>query len=131
MARSARSTRRATIAWRSTSSGDRTPSPSSRDAVTSDIDHAALAALRDEPSSWATKGLPLDKKTTSLAQLVAGRHRLDVAGFSFPIMTLTESALANNVEALAAFSRTRGVELAPHGKTTMAPQLFERQLDAG
>jgi D-serine deaminase-like pyridoxal phosphate-dependent protein len=99
--------------------------------VTSDIDHAALAALRDEPSSWATKGLPLDKKTTSLAQLVAGRHRLDVAGFSFPIMTLTESALANNVEALAAFSRTRGVELAPHGKTTMAPQLFERQLDAG
>ena len=46
-------------------------------------------------------------------------------------MTLVESALANNIEALASFSATRGVDLAPHGKTTMSPQLFERQLAAG
>jgi D-serine deaminase-like pyridoxal phosphate-dependent protein len=99
--------------------------------MTSDIDHTAVAALRDEPSPWATKGLPLERKTASLAELAAGQPRLDLAGFTFPLMTLGESALANNVEALAAFCRTRGVDLAPHGKTTMAPQLFERQLDAG
>jgi len=95
------------------------------------IDHEAVAELRHEPSSWATKGLPFDRKTASPAELAAGHPRLDQAGFTFPLMTLTESDLANNIEALAAFSRVRGVELAPHGKTTMAPQLFERQLDAG
>ena len=99
--------------------------------MTSDIDHAAVAALRSEPSPWATKGLPLDRKNASLAELAAGRPRLDHAGFTFPLMSLTESDLVNNVETLAAFCQARGVQLAPHGKTTMAPQLFERQLDAG
>jgi D-serine deaminase-like pyridoxal phosphate-dependent protein len=46
-------------------------------------------------------------------------------------MTLVESELANNVDVLADFCAIRGVDLAPHGKTTMAPQLFARQLDAG
>ena len=32
---------------------------------------------------------------------------------------------------MAGWCRDRGVELAPHGKTHMAPQLFARQLDAG
>ncbi len=95
------------------------------------IDRDAVAALRLEPSPWLAKGLPLDRKTASPAELAAGHPRLDRSGFTFPLMTLTESALANNIETLAAFSRTRGVDLAPHGKTTMAPQLFERQLDAG
>ena len=29
------------------------------------------------------------------------------------------------------FARQRGVELAPHGKTTMSPELYRRQLEAG
>jgi D-serine dehydratase len=32
---------------------------------------------------------------------------------------------------MQAFARERGLDLAPHGKTTMSPQLFRRQLDAG
>ena len=32
---------------------------------------------------------------------------------------------------MAEYCSTHGVELAPHGKTTMAPQLWRRQLDAG
>jgi D-serine deaminase-like pyridoxal phosphate-dependent protein len=95
------------------------------------IDHAAVAALRDEPLPWSTKGWPLTDKTRSPAGLAAGGPRLDEAGFSFPLMTLTEADLTTNIEALAAFSSARGVALAPHGKTTMAPQLFERQLAAG
>jgi D-serine deaminase-like pyridoxal phosphate-dependent protein len=95
------------------------------------IDREALAALRREPSPWSAKGLPLAHKTASIEELTAGHPRLDEAGFTFPLMTLIESELANDIGVLADFCAIRGVDLAPHGKTTMAPQLFARQLDAG
>jgi D-serine deaminase-like pyridoxal phosphate-dependent protein len=44
---------------------------------------------------------------------------------------LRAEALTHNLTAMAGWCRDRGVELAPHGKTHMAPQLFARQLDAG
>ena len=48
-----------------------------------------------------------------------------------PALVLKESALDNNVAVMAAYARAHGFELAPHGKTTMSPELFRRQLDAG
>ena len=50
---------------------------------------------------------------------------------ALPSLVLKEEALANNLEVMAAYAREHGFLLAPHGKTTMAPQLFRRQLDAG
>jgi D-serine dehydratase len=69
----------------------------------------------------------------------AGRRPVDVAvGTSvvtgdllLPAMVLKESALDNNLRVMAAYARAHGFELAPHGKTTMAPELFRRQLEAG
>ena len=49
----------------------------------------------------------------------------------FPVAVLKEAALAHNLEWMADFTRATGVLLAPHGKTTMAPQLFARQIEAG
>ena len=46
-------------------------------------------------------------------------------------MVLHESALAHNIEAMAAYCAAAGVSHAPHGKTPMAPQLIARQLAAG
>ena len=37
----------------------------------------------------------------------------------------------HNIEVMRRFCQDAGVAIAPHGKTTMAPQLFERQLAAG
>ena len=48
-----------------------------------------------------------------------------------PIAVLKAGALAHNLAWMQAFARERGLDLAPHGKTTMSPQLFRRQLDAG
>src|SRR3954454_1217707 len=50
---------------------------------------------------------------------------------SYPLLTLRESALEHNVAAMADYCRKAGVALAPHGKTTMSPQLASRQLAAG
>lgn len=48
-----------------------------------------------------------------------------------PVLVLRREALEHNLALMAAYCRTHGVELAPHGKTTMAPQLWDRQLLAG
>jgi D-serine deaminase-like pyridoxal phosphate-dependent protein len=48
-----------------------------------------------------------------------------------PAFVLRETALANDIAVLADFCRSHGVSFAPHGKTTMAPAIFRRQMDAG
>jgi D-serine deaminase-like pyridoxal phosphate-dependent protein len=57
----------------------------------------------------------------------AGLHVRDLP---LPVLTLRLTALEHNIEAMAAWCSMRGAGLAPHGKTTMAPQLFARQLEA-
>jgi D-serine deaminase-like pyridoxal phosphate-dependent protein len=48
-----------------------------------------------------------------------------------PMMTLSRSAVAHNVATMASWCRDENLLIAPHGKTTMAPALWNRQLDAG
>lgn len=48
-----------------------------------------------------------------------------------PLAVLRRSALQHNLAWQQRFADERGLGLAPHGKTTMSPQLFRRQLDAG
>jgi D-serine deaminase-like pyridoxal phosphate-dependent protein len=60
---------------------------------------------------------------------VAAGTTLDA--FTTPVLTLDEAAIANNLEVMARWTAERGVSLAPHGKTTMAPALWRRQLTAG
>lgn len=50
---------------------------------------------------------------------------------SLPAAVLYEPCLSHNLEWMRRFMDEYGVKLAPHGKTTMAPKLFRRQLDAG
>jgi D-serine deaminase-like pyridoxal phosphate-dependent protein len=50
---------------------------------------------------------------------------------SLPTAVLYEDKLAHNARWMQQFVAAYGVKLAPHGKTTMAPKLFRRQLDAG
>jgi D-serine dehydratase len=50
---------------------------------------------------------------------------------TFPAMVLRASALESNVATMAAWCRSHGVELAPHGKTSMSPEVTYRQLAAG
>ena len=50
---------------------------------------------------------------------------------SLPAAVLYEDRIEHNLNWMQAFVQKYGVKFAPHGKTTMAPQLFRRQLDAG
>ena len=50
---------------------------------------------------------------------------------SLPAAVLCEEQLAHNLAWMQRFVKKYGMQLAPHGKTTMAPKLFHRQMDAG
>ncbi|GHE98991.1 amino acid deaminase [Thalassotalea profundi] len=50
---------------------------------------------------------------------------------SFPIAVINEQSLLNNAKWMQSFSESSQVKLAPHGKTSMAPELFKLQLEYG
>jgi D-serine dehydratase len=63
--------------------------------------------------------------------MVAEPQNLLRGDLPFPVAVIRESALAHNIRTMAEWTRAHGFALAPHGKTTMCPQIFKRQLDAG
>ena len=75
------------------------------------------------------KGLPGDAAGRTVEEYVAAGP--DLADFWTPMLVLDEEALAHNVAFMAGWLGERDLELMPHGKTTMAPQLWQQQLDAG
>ena len=78
-----------------------------------------------------TKGLGyMDRDLSSRDISPLGWHLLH-EDVSLPVAVLYEDQLAHNLAWMQKFVSTYGAKLAPHGKTTMAPKLFLRQLHAG
>ena len=90
-----------------------------------------LGLLRERPIEPTEKGFGALRGRASAASLAAARLRLPHSGLTYPLLTLRESALRNNLAAMAAWSAEAGVALAPHGKTAMSPELAARQLAHG
>jgi len=77
------------------------------------------------------KGFPHDA-TPVRRSAIAGRGWNVLAGdLPLPIALLKSAAVDHNVAWLQEQARRWGIDLAPHGKTTMSPQFFARQLAAG
>jgi D-serine deaminase-like pyridoxal phosphate-dependent protein len=89
-----------------------------------------IQALRGRPITADEKGFSFLGGATA-ASIAAAKPPLHEAGFSYPLLTLRESALDNNARAMAAYCAAAGVELAPHGKTAMSPELAALQLSHG
>lgn len=75
------------------------------------------------------KAAPLGFTSADVADLL--RTRPPLRDFPTPVVTLSESAVAHNLATMADWCAQAGVALAPHGKTTMSRELWQRQLDAG
>jgi len=88
-----------------------------------------MSELNSALQAPAEKGLPYGAAS---ADVLAGRE-LNVArgDLPLPVLTLSRKAVNHNISTMAAWCAERNVLLAPHGKTTLAPELFRRQLDAG
>ena len=79
----------------------------------------------------------LDHKGFPLHAVV---HRRDLAGLAWdvsrgatatPAATLSRTAIERNAAAMGEWCMQRGVSLAPHGKTTLSPELLHVQVDHG
>ncbi|WP_199551586.1 alanine racemase [Streptomyces sp. N35] len=95
------------------------------------LDREKLRGLGSLELDATVKGFPALPAGTTVDAFTAARPSLFEAGFLPPVMVLRESALDANIARLADFCTTRGLLLAPHGKTMMSPQLAHRQLTAG
>ena len=75
--------------------------------------------------------MPIAAQGSSIADFLATKPNLFTSDFQFPIMILRDSALENNIKRMASYCKSLGFDLAPHVKTSMSPQISQRQLDAG
>ncbi|MFE3825023.1 alanine racemase [Streptomyces sp. NPDC059092] len=77
------------------------------------------------------KGLPPDAEGLTVGALAAERRSLFTGGFTTPVLALSAESVEHNLALLETYAERHGLAFAPHGKTSMAPQLFARQLDRG
>ena len=89
----------------------------------------AAARCHRERLDWHLKAVPPSAHGMQLAQWLDSKPRIEQ--LETPAAVLQADALAHNITAMADWCRAAGIEHMPHGKTTMAPQLWQRQLDAG
>ena len=89
-----------------------------------------LSSLDEQLLHPGVKGLPITEPLRQGAIGVQGWNVLR-ADTSFPVAVLKTSSLQHNLAWMRAFCERHGATLAPHGKTTMSPQLFGAQLANG
>jgi D-serine dehydratase len=93
-------------------------------------DGLVLAALDEQVLQPGIKGLPIREPLRQGAIGVQGWNVLH-ADTGFPVAVLKTAALRHNLDWMRRFCERHRVTLAPHGKTTMSPQLFGAQLANG
>ncbi|MDR6904827.1 D-serine deaminase-like pyridoxal phosphate-dependent protein [Agromyces sp. 3263] len=85
--------------------------------------------LGDEVLAASDTGLPLRAAGLTVRDFLATGPTLEE--FWTPVTVLDARALRRNADTIQAWATAHGMELMPHGKTTMAPALWRLQLDAG
>ncbi|MGR8008591.1 amino acid deaminase [Streptomyces hypolithicus] len=90
-----------------------------------------VGRLANERVDHRFKGLPPDAEGLTVGELAAERRNLFTGGFTTPVLALSAESVEHNLALLETYAERHGLAFAPHGKTSMSPQLFERQLERG
>ncbi|GAA2584627.1 amino acid deaminase [Streptomyces roseoviolaceus] len=99
--------------------------------MTADTAAESLARLAAERVDHRFKGLPPDADGLTVGELAAQRRDLFTGGFATPVLALSAERLEHNLKLMETYAARHGLAFAPHGKTSMAPQLFQRQIEHG
>jgi D-serine dehydratase len=96
------------------------------------LNHRTSARSEDlEGIRSLNKGLGFFGNALEEAEVSGLNWNLLREDLSLPAAVLYEDRLSHNLDWMQRFITAYGVKLAPHGKTTMAPKLFEMQLKGG
>lgn len=94
-------------------------------------DGASIDKLASSPITALNKGVGFLDRPIGPEEIARLDWNLLREDLSLPSAVLYQDKLLNNLNWMQEFIAAYGVKLAPHGKTTMAPKLFEMQLQTG
>jgi D-serine dehydratase len=77
------------------------------------------------------KGFPHHSAPLRCSQMGAQGWNVLAGDLPLPLAVVRREVMQRNLAWMQDFAQSRGLGLAPHGKTSMSPQLFRHQLDAG
>ncbi|WP_291957800.1 alanine racemase [Chelatococcus sp.] len=97
----------------------------------SPLPRLALEPLRAAVLDRSTKGLPPGTEGLTLAAVGEQGWHVLAGDLPLPLAVIRKSVLEANSRWMKAFTALNGLEISPHGKTTMAPQLFDLQVADG
>jgi len=78
-----------------------------------------------------TKSIPLATGAVRLGDVGKQGWNLLRGDLMFPVLALRDARMRENLRLVRDFARHHGVDLAPHGKSTMCPQLYRDQVEIG
>lgn len=90
-----------------------------------------MSALSSRKLNAITKGLPYVGEPIEIAELSTRNWNILQEDVPLPVAIIRRTAMDRNRAAMMSYVREAGVELAPHGKTTLSPEIFAMQLDDG
>ena len=77
------------------------------------------------------KGYPAHYPDIEMADIKQYQWNVLKGDLSLPLAILKNSSLDHNLQWMRNFCLDRGIDIAPHGKTTMSPELYAKQISAG
>jgi D-serine dehydratase len=83
------------------------------------------------PLDARLKGYPPGAPPLHRAQIAAQHWNVLAGDLPLPLAVVQRGALAQNLGWMQRHVQAHGIALAPHGKTTMSPELFAAQAEAG
>ncbi|BCP52073.1 hypothetical protein K32_06900 [Kaistia sp. 32K] len=92
------------------------------------LDIGSLDELELDPS---TKGLPFDAPRLTVGDVALQGWSLLDGDLPLPVAVIRQDVVAANSAWMSAFTAGNDLVIAPHGKTTMSPQLFDLQIADG
>ena len=90
-----------------------------------------LARLLDQRLDPLTKGLPFDAPPLSLGEVGKQGWNVLAGDMPLPLAVIRQDVVRRNSAWMSAFTSANDLVIAPHGKTTMSPQLFDLQVADG
>ena len=102
---------------------------SMRDPAMSEL--TALSSLLDPVIGPWLKGFPATHAPLLRSQIGDQGWQVMRGDLPMPLAVIRKSRLEHNLGWMQRFVEGHGIALAPHGKTTLSPQLFAAQLQAG
>ncbi|MEP7217123.1 MAG: alanine racemase [Anaerolineaceae bacterium] len=90
-----------------------------------------LQDLLDPQLDRSFKGFPHTSGPLRRSEIGARQWNVLKGDLPLPLAVVKQESMRHNLGWMQKFARDQGVDMAPHGKTSMSPQLLKRQLDQG